>query len=92
MVEYSFGRIVGFDEMVFTYHEDNQMREEKMVPDEGQEVSIQGFRFTAHNIRIIKDDNGRDTLRFNGKAVDTDLQGTGYDGGVYGHIIGYRTY
>jgi hypothetical protein len=68
------------------------MREGKMAPDEGQEVSIQGFRFTAHNIRIIKDDNGRDTLRFNGKAVDTDLQGTGYDGGVYGHIIGYRTY
>lgn len=65
---------------------------QKLVPDEGQEVIIQGFRFTAHNIRILQDYDGREILRFEGRTTDNTLQHTAYNGGVYGHVIGYKTY
>lgn len=65
---------------------------EKLVPDDGQVVSIQGYQFVVENPRVVSDDKGQSVLRFQGKAMDSTLIGTGYDGGTYGHILGYRTY
>ena len=67
----------------------------KDMPDDGQVVMIQGYEFTATEVRIIQD-HGQEVLRFKGTCTDNPcndtIRHTGFNGGTYGHIVGYRTY
>jgi hypothetical protein len=67
----------------------------RAIPEENQRVWIHGYEFYARHIRIV-DVDGKPTLRFEGhyteNAVNDPLRHTGYDGGIYGHVVGYRVY
>ena len=68
----------------------------RLLPIENEVILLHGYHMKVSDISIVEDRRGRDKVYFKasrtGDPVNEPIRHTGYDGGTYGHFLGWRDY